>query len=110
MTAGSPSAAYYTTFTRRGLSSELVFESPDAASNTARLHTLRAKAQLIEDHYAGALDWQELPGRKSTRVAEYLPGADVTLEENWDEYLAWLLDRQTRLRSAIAAAGGVPQP
>ena len=55
-----------------------------------------------------ALDWQEMPGRKKTLVAEYLPGADVTSGEEWGSYLNWLLDRQTRLRQALTAGGGVP--
>jgi hypothetical protein len=51
-----------------------------------------------------------LPGRKATRVADYLTNADVTLEDQWPAYLDWLLDRHTRLRNALAAVGGVPDP
>lgn len=58
--------------------------------------------------YGGALDWQELADRKATRVADYLSDADVAHEKEWDNYLAWTLDRQTRLRSALAAIGGIP--
>ena len=32
----------------------------------------------------------ELPGRKATRVADYLPDADVATQEHWDQYLDWL--------------------
>lgn len=108
-TAGTSGAAYYTSFTRRGLSSELVFESPDPAVNTARLASLLASRAAFEVHYGGALEWDELPSRKSTRIVEYLPDADVERQEDWDRYVAWLLDRQTRLRSALYAVGGVPQ-
>jgi hypothetical protein len=108
MTTGTSGATHYTSFTRRGLSSELVFESPDANVNLARFQALRARQAEMEELYGEPLDWQD-PGRKATRVADYLPGADVALEDSWDNYLEWLLDRQSRLRNALAAVGGVPQ-
>ena len=109
-TTGASDVSYYTAFTKRGLSSELVFESPDAELNLLRFQTLEAKQAEMEQAYGQALAWQDLPGRKATRVAEYLPDAEVTSEEHWDQYLDWLLDRQTRLRHALAAVGGVPSP
>jgi hypothetical protein len=108
MTAGVAGATYYTSFTRRGLSSELVFESSDQAINAARLEVLEGQRAKMEAVYGGSLDWQPLPHRKATRVAEYLPNADVVVREEWDSYLEWLLDRQTRLREALSAVGGVP--
>lgn len=110
MTTGTTGATYYTSFTKRGLSSELVFESPDAEINIARFNALKVNESPMEQSYGEPLDWQELHGRKATRIADYLAGADVSIEENWDLYLAWLLERQTRLRNALAAVGGVPQP
>ena len=109
-TSGVSGVTFYTSFTKQGLSSELVFESSDAAINMARFDELKAHQQEMEAAYESPLDWQALPGRKATRVAEYLPDADVTIQEHWDQYLAWLLDRQTRLREALAAAGGIPEP
>lgn len=108
MTAGTTGVTYYNTFTRRGLSSEIVFESPEADLNTARFEAMHAIKPALEGAYQGPLDWQALPSRKATRVADYLPDADVTNEQEWDTYLDWLMDRQTRLRDAIAAVGGLP--
>jgi len=108
MSTGVSGATYYTSFTRQGLSSELVFESPDDATNTARFELLAAQKDRLEAAYGGGLDWQPLPGRKATRVADYLPDADVAVREEWDTYVEWLLDRHTRLRNALAAIGGVP--
>lgn len=107
MTTGTTSASFYTSFTRRGLSSELVFESPDPELNTERYNELLAKKSEMELAYGGPLDWQELPDRKSTRVADYLPDADVAAADRWDEYLAWLMDRHSRLRLALNSVGGV---
>jgi len=107
-TTGTSGISHYTSFTKRGLSSELVFESPDADVNLARFTALKARQADIEQVYGSGLDWQDLPGRKATRVADYLPKADVTNEEHWEQYLTWLLNRQTRLREALSAIGGVP--
>ena len=109
MTAGIAGATYCTAFTNRGLSSHVVLESPDADVNLARFQALKANQSEMEQVYGLPLDWEEMPGRKSTRVADYLPDADVNSEDNWDQYLDWLLDRQTRLRNALAAVGGVTQ-
>ena len=109
MTAGLTGATHYTSFTKQGLSSELVFESPDADINLARYEALHSKRQQFEAAYNGPLDWQDLPGRKATRIAEYLPDADLKLQDEWDDYLAWLLDRQSRLRTALATVGGIPE-
>lgn len=108
LSTGSTAATFYTSFTKRGLSSELVFESPEAESNVARFQALEVLRATLEDAYGGPLDWQELPTRKATRIADYLPDADVSFEEQWDQYLDWMLDRQTRLRHALAAVGGIP--
>lgn len=104
-TTGTSGVTYYTSFTKQGLSSELVFESPDAAINTARFEALQTRRQELEAAYGGALEWQDLPSRKATRIAEYLD-ADVTNQEEWDHYIEWLLDHQTRLRAALASVGG----
>ena len=108
--AGVTGATYSTSWTRRGLSSELVFEASDPAVNTARFMALRARRADLEAAYGSALDWQDLPDRKATRIAEYLVDADIGDQGSWDRYLDWLVDRQTRLRRALAAVGGVPTP
>ena len=110
MTTGTSGATFYTSFTRQGLSSELVFESPDAEINAVRFDALSTHRPQIEAAYGAVLDWQPLPGRKATRIAEYLPDADVSVDEHWDQCLSWMLNRQTRLREALAAVGGVPDP
>ena len=108
MTAGTPGATFYTSFTRQGLSSELVFEHRDADINTSRLQQVQARQDELEQAYGAALDFQSLPNRKATRIAEYLPAATVTVQADWATYADWLMDRQTRLRAALKAVGGVP--
>ena len=89
--------------------SEIVFESPDPSLNSARFEVLATRQTEFEASYEGPLEWQELPGRKATRIAEYLPDADVSMKADWGRCLEWLLDRQTRLRDALTAIGGVPK-
>lgn len=105
--AAGPNANYCPMFTRRGLSSELVFEHPDAAINTARLQALFDRKDAIEQAYGRPLEFQFLPDRKLTRVAEYLK-ADIEDGDAWPTYRDWLLNRQTHLRQAIEQTGGVP--
>ena len=109
MPTGVSGANYYAYFTKRGLSSELYFESPDPELNTALYESLFASREQLEDAYGGRLDWQPMEGRKATRIAEYLPGAEVTNESDWGMYIDWLIDHQTRLRAAIHAVGGLPR-
>jgi hypothetical protein len=108
MTTGTRGATYYLWFTRAGLASQLWFEDRDAVVNEQRLAALVERQDAIVSAYGLPLDFEELPGKKSTRVGEVLPGASLSDEERWDEYLAWLLDRQSRLRDAVAAIGGIP--
>lgn len=63
-TTGTTGVSYYTSFTKRGLSSELVFELPDAEVNLARFQALQTHRQQMEAVYGDPLDWQEMPGRE----------------------------------------------
>lgn len=108
MTARSNGATYYGGFTKSGLVSQLWFEDKDATVNEARLAAVLEQQQVMEEAYGGAISFETMPGKKSTRIGEVLDGAAVAQEDCWDDYLASLLDRQTRLRTALDAIGGVP--
>lgn len=109
MTAGVKGATYYAGYTKRGLSSELYFEHSDADINRTRWQYFHDQRVAMEAAYGGTLEFQDMPNRKGTRIAEYLPDAVIADEQAWDVHLQWLLDRQVRLRGAVAALGGVPQ-
>lgn len=110
MSTGTKGATYYLWFTRAGLASQLWFEDRDASVNDQRLAALIERREEVIEAYGLALEFEDLPGKKSTRVGEVLAGATLADEGRWDEYVAWLMDRQTRLRAAVAAAGGIPVP
>lgn len=107
ITSGVSGAIFSLGFMRRGLISELYFEDPDPSVNAGRFEALRAQRDVIEQAYGAPLEWDAMDGRKATRICEYLPGASIERVEDWDEYLDWFLDRQSRLRRAISAIGGI---
>jgi hypothetical protein len=108
MSTGAKGATYYMSFTRAGLASQLWFEDRDATVNDQRLAALIERRDEVVAAYGLPLDFEDLPGKKSTRIGEVLAGATLSDEERWGEYIAWLMDRQSRLRTAVAAVGGVP--
>lgn len=64
---------------------------------------LASKKHLIEETYGGPLVWEELPGKRACRVADYAIG-DVVNGDSFDEYIDWFLDSGDRLRKAVNAA------
>ena len=108
MPAGMAGANFYAYFTKKGLTSELEFESRDAQLNTTRFEALHRSREQVEREYGGPLSWEPMERHKMTRVADYLVGADVSDESSWTAYAEWLIDRQLRLRAALDIVG-LPQ-
>lgn len=73
-TAGVSGANFVSAFTRQGLAVQLAFEDPDAALNTSRFEALSAVRNALEAAFGGPLLWEELDGRKSSRVTALLDG------------------------------------
>ncbi|WP_433784133.1 DUF4268 domain-containing protein [Actinomycetospora sp. CA-101289] len=63
----------------------------------AALHHHRAE---IEGDYGGPLNWEELPHRRASRIADYTDG-DITDTASHDFLIAWFVDHGARLRTAI---------
>jgi hypothetical protein len=47
---------------------------------------------IIEARLSENLQWNELPGKKASRI-KLIRDADVTIEEKWPEYVAWLKEK-----------------
>lgn len=107
MTAKVNGAVYYLGFTKAGLVSQQWFEDRDVTVNESRFATLVPKQALMEAAYGGPLDFEVMPGRKSTRIGEVLSGAAIAQEDDWKHYLVWILDRQTRLRARPGMFSGL---
>lgn len=49
------------------------------------------------------LDWMELPGKLSTRIAAFLPEVDAFDEAQWPMLQEWMLDKMQKFSLAFAA-------
>ena len=45
---------------------------------------------IIEQELRESLQWNELPDKKASRI-KLIREADVTIQENWQEYFTWLM-------------------
>jgi hypothetical protein len=105
--AGHDGVAYYCSFTKNGLLSELFFEAADPAVNDARFAAASRRQADLELKFGAPLSFEPLPLRKGCRIGTYMSGGAVDQKEMWDEYVDWFIDTQTRLRSAIDRVGGI---
>lgn len=55
----------------------------------------------IEREIGAALDWQELPGKKASRIALYRHDVDVADDKIYADIHAWMLDKMQRFRTAF---------
>jgi hypothetical protein len=102
MPSGMKGAVYGCNFAAGGrLRAELYIDSGDGEANLELFRTLKERAQAIEAAYGKALSWEELPGRRACRIADYADG-DVTNTDQHDAYIDWFFDAGIRLRGALA--------
>lgn len=73
---------------------------PDRAD--ALYEALHARRAQIEAVYGRELQWEDLPDRRASRVADYMNG-DVLNADAHDEYIEWFLSTGLALRKAIDA-------
>lgn len=84
------SACYRTiAFGRSKLKVELYLGSSDAALNSARLEALYERKAELERVFGEPLSWEELEGRKATRIAFYRD-ASILNEKEWESYFSWI--------------------
>jgi hypothetical protein len=76
----------------------------------ALFEQLAAMKDEIEASYGTPLVWEDLPGKRACRIADYGQG-DVSngdrfdeYGDRFDEYVDWFFDTGSRLRTAISAA------
>ena len=77
-----------------------VYISGDAAK--AGFHLLREQSAEIERELGHALEWEELPTRRDSRVAVYLNDLDPTDETDWPRQHDWLATNLNALHGAFA--------
>lgn len=79
---------------------ELYIDTGDADRNLVLFNAFRDRREAVEGAYGAELDFEELPERRASRIAEYREG-HVSESERWDEFIDWLIDRGERMRRAI---------
>lgn len=89
--------------------SELYIDSVDADRVVAIYEGLLARREVVEATYRGELEWEELPGRRASRVSDYSVG-DVLTSDAHDAYIDWFFDSGVRLRAAISAVAADIEP
>lgn len=108
MTAGSAGLRWGVSYTNSpGIRSELYMGHADAAENERMYARLLSRRSDLESAFGGPLAWDPLPGKKGCRVEVPQLTAVIDDTERWPEFLDWMVNTQERLRSALAAVGGV---
>jgi hypothetical protein len=102
MAAPIAGAAFSSKFAQRGrLCHELYIDSGDGERNLAIFRTLLGQRSTLEAAYEGPLEFDEIPGRRACRVAEFTDG-EVADTARHDDFIAWFIDAGERLRRAVA--------
>lgn len=83
---------------------ELSIGSADAKRH---YHALLTQRDEIEQIVGSPLDWQEMPGRHSCRIATWRPDCDPTDESRWPEYVGWMTKTILRMESAFRPRVGM---
>ena len=63
---------------------------------------LAAQKEAIEREFGEPLEWQELPGKKASRIATFRRDTDPSDEAARDEQHAWMLSKMERFRDVFA--------
>lgn len=68
----------------------------------AAFRALLTQKETIEKEFGEPLEWQELPGKKATRIALYKLGVDPSDKKQYPELHAWMLTKLDRFRKVFA--------
>jgi Domain of unknown function (DUF4268) len=79
---------------------ELYIDSQDPEAVEVLYRFLLDRRGEIEASYGESLVWEELPGKRASRLATYTEG-DVANIEDHDKYIDWFFDTCGRLRSSL---------
>lgn len=91
----------FTFVAQRRVRVELYLDAAGDPTRVADLYTaLHHHREEIEADYGGPLNWEELPHRRASRIADYTDG-DITDSASHDLLIAWFVDHSARLRAAI---------
>ncbi len=104
---GSPRSILVSAFKPGPLRLELAFTHPDPAVNLTRFEALYATKDRFEEVLGEPAVWDEMSGRKDTRVYVTSPFEVVDDRDQWPAMMDWLIDAHVRFRRAIRMVGGL---
>jgi len=87
---------------RHQLRHELYIDGGDADANDALFASLLSQRDALERAYGRELQFEELPNKRASRIAEYADG-DVSEVARHEEFIEWFLDAGERIRRALAS-------
>lgn len=91
----------------RRLRAEYYIDAGSQDINDRVFGDLSALRHSIETAFGGSLSWEDLPGRRASRIAAYRSGEVLTTAEH-EDYIEWFLGTISRLRSAIHPLAAPP--
>ena len=62
------------------------------------IRQLEAAKEAIDRDFGEQLEWQELQGKKASRIAVYRHGVDVSDPANYADAQAWMLEKMNAFR------------
>lgn len=68
----------------------------------AHFHLLKREQEAIEEEVGCALQWEELPGRKESRIELRREDVDPTNQSGWSHQHAWMAERLEALHKAFS--------
>ncbi|HET7489175.1 MAG TPA: DUF4268 domain-containing protein [Acidimicrobiales bacterium] len=79
---------------------ELYIDTGDGSVNLAIFQALAQHRTDFEAAYGRPLSFEELPGKRASRIADYTEGT-IENQESWDDYIDWFIDSGERIRRAV---------
>lgn len=80
---------------------EIYIDTGDPTTTDAIFNSLLARKDDLEKAYGRPLQWEPLPGKRASRIADYTEG-DVTQEDRYDQFIGFLFYAGERMRRALA--------
>ena len=71
--------------------------------NKIAFRALLKNKEQIDSEFGEVLDWQELPGKKATRIAIYRYDCDPADEDQREAQHSWMLDKMNRFKNVFAS-------
>jgi hypothetical protein len=71
-------------------------------ANKLFFNALLAQKGMIEKEFGEPLDWQELPGKKASRIALFRLGVDPSSEAQFLDLHQWMLAKMDRFRTVFS--------